>query len=54
LIESALLDMIGRDPADRILVATALRHDLRLATADTEILEYARASGRLRVLDVRA
>lgn len=29
------------DPADRILVATARCHSLRLVTADTRILEYA-------------
>lgn len=53
LIESALLEMPSRDPADRILVATALRHGMRLATADAEIVDYAGSGSRLRVLDVR-
>lgn len=31
----------SNDPADRFLVATALEHDLTLATADTTLLAYA-------------
>jgi PIN domain nuclease of toxin-antitoxin system len=37
----ALPGRFHRDPADRILVATARCHSLRLVTADTRILEYA-------------
>ncbi len=54
LIESALLEIPSRDPADRMLVATALRYDLRLATADADVIEGARFVHRMRVLDVRA
>lgn len=54
LVDSALLDYQGRDPADRILIATALRYDLRLATADAPIIEYAERQRALKVLDMRA
>jgi PIN domain nuclease of toxin-antitoxin system len=53
LIESALLEAEERDPADRILIATALRFDLRLVTADESILNYAQRNPRLAVLDAR-
>jgi PIN domain nuclease of toxin-antitoxin system len=40
-IESyALPDPFHADPADRLLVAAARVHDLRIATADTRILRY--------------
>ena len=52
-VRSALLETDNRDPADRILIATALRHSLRLATADTAILDYAKTNSQLRVLDMR-
>ena len=39
-----------RDPADRILIATARRAGARLVTRDARILAYARA-GHLRILD---
>ncbi len=52
LVESALLAMKHRDPADRILVATAQRYHMRLATADDAILDYAQ-TGKLKVLDMR-
>lgn len=52
LVQSALLDMHA-DPADRILVATALRYSLRLATADVALLQYAERNDRLKVLDMR-
>lgn len=52
LVKSALLDMHA-DPADRILVATALRYTLRLATADEALLHYAERDRNLRVLDMR-
>lgn len=39
-----------RDPADRILVATALAHDLTLVSADDRILTYRHVTS----LDARA
>ncbi|MCX7303138.1 MAG: type II toxin-antitoxin system VapC family toxin [Hyphomicrobiales bacterium] len=43
LIESSFLPgNLHRDPADRILVATARAHDLTLMTRDRAILEYAK------------
>lgn len=43
LIESSFLPgTLHRDPADRILVATARAHDLTLVTRDVAILDYAR------------
>ena len=52
LVRSAQLDWEHRDPADRMLVATAMFYDLRLATADPVILEHARTNRRLQVLNV--
>ena len=52
LVKSALLEM-HRDPADRVLVATALRWGLRLATADVALLRYAERNRLLKVLDMR-
>lgn len=43
-----------RDPADRLLMATALENDYELATYDARILAFARGPGRpygLRVID---
>ena len=54
LVRSAELQWSHRDPADRILVATALYYDLRIATADDPVIDYGSANRRLRVLDVRA
>jgi PIN domain nuclease of toxin-antitoxin system len=53
LIHSALLAFDHRDPADRILIATAMEYQLRLVTADEAILGYARQSRDLAVLDAR-
>ena len=40
-IRSEQLDgFASNDPADRFLVATALEHDLTLATADTVLIAY--------------
>lgn len=39
------------DPFDRLLVATARDLDAPLVTADARVLEYARRSGAVRVLD---
>jgi PIN domain nuclease of toxin-antitoxin system len=52
LVRSALLDL-HRDPADRILIATAIRYGIRLATADTALIEYAQRNKQLHVLDTR-
>ena len=41
-IRSEQLDgLVSNDPADRFLVATALEHELTLATADTVLIAYA-------------
>ena len=53
LVKSALLEMENRDPADRILAATAIRYGLRLATADVPLLRYAERNKLLKVLDMR-
>ena len=40
-VRSEQLDgLASNDPADRFLVATALEHDLTLATADTVLIAY--------------
>ena len=52
LIRSTELDIKTRDPADRMLVATALRYDLRLATADQVLIDYAE-NNRVPFLDCR-
>jgi PIN domain nuclease of toxin-antitoxin system len=50
LIDSSFLPgELHRDPADRILIATARRFDLALVTRDQKILDYAR-DGHVRVL----
>lgn len=51
LVDSTELDLRVRDPADRMLIATALHYDLRLATADRNLLAYAEREPRLTVLD---
>lgn len=53
LVQSAMLDLDHGDPADRMLIATALKYELRLATADAVILEYAERNPKLDVLDIR-
>ena len=52
LVKSALLEM-QRDPADCILVATAIRYGIRLATADAVLIEYAQRNKQLHILDMR-
>lgn len=42
------------DPLDRILVATAREHALPLVTADTAILDYARRTRLVEVVDATA
>lgn len=54
MVHSAELDMPAHDPADRMLVATAMKYDLRLATADHRLLEYAETNRALSVLDCRS
>jgi PIN domain nuclease of toxin-antitoxin system len=50
LIESSFLPgLLHRDPADRILIATARTLDLTLMTRDRTILDYAR-EGHVRAL----
>lgn len=39
------------DPADRMLVATALLHAMPLVTADAEIVRYAKRNSGLRVVN---
>lgn len=52
LIESTRLPgKIHRDPADRLLIATAREHGLTLMTRDKDILRYAR-DGHVRVRSV--
>jgi PIN domain nuclease of toxin-antitoxin system len=51
LIESSFLPgTLHRDPADRILIATARTFNLTLVTRDQAILDYAR-QGHVRALD---
>lgn len=47
--ESARLNNFHGDPADRLIVATALSLGLPLVTTDHEILTWAKSSRRLRV-----
>jgi PIN domain nuclease of toxin-antitoxin system len=50
-LSSALFHSTHADPFDRIIVATALRDDIRLLTADAQIIEFAtRAKARLLAL----
>ncbi|MGI2031702.1 type II toxin-antitoxin system VapC family toxin [Rhizobium panacihumi] len=50
LLKSCFLpDPIHRDPADRILIATAREHDLTIITRDRAILDYG-AAGHVRTL----
>lgn len=44
-----LPDLAHRDPADRMLIATARSHDLILITRDRAILDYA-AAGHVRAI----
>ncbi len=54
LVTSARLRLHApADPVDRILIATAMLDDCTLVTADRAILDYARRTRGLRVLDAR-
>ena len=54
LTRSAMMNDAHRDPADRIIMATALKYDLTIATADAPIIEYAKRNRKLKVLDITA
>ena len=49
-IESTLLENFHHDPADRIMVATAMHHQAPLLTADKEILRW---RGGVKCLDAQ-
>ena len=49
-IEAARLETFHGDPADRLIVATAIHQTARLATADKSILEW---NGPIHCLDAR-
>lgn len=51
-IGSVALEWSHKDPADRIMVATAQHHGLPLMTADGPILAYA-AAGHVEAIDAR-
>jgi PIN domain nuclease of toxin-antitoxin system len=54
LIQSTrLIGNPPRDPADRILIATAQMNDATLVTADPRIIEYARDTHALSAYDAR-
>ncbi len=51
LVESSFLPgTLHRDPADRILIATARAHNLTIVTRDQAILDYAK-QGHVRALE---
>lgn len=51
-IAAAELAWEHRDPADRVIVATAIVRDVALLTADEKIIAYA-AEGHLHAIDAR-
>ncbi len=53
LLESTSLTGAHGDPADRILIATAILYQIVLLTADASIIEYARSHRELMVFDAR-
>jgi len=53
MLRATSLEWTHGDPADRILVATALFHRLDLVTADRVILDFARANRALSVIDAK-
>jgi PIN domain nuclease of toxin-antitoxin system len=53
LLRSVKLQLPHGDPADRMLVATALTYDLRLVTADTVLLDASPRARGLALLDAR-
>jgi PIN domain nuclease of toxin-antitoxin system len=53
LLSTALPGTVHGDPADRMLIASALLHRCALVTADRTIVAYARSDAPLTVVDVR-
>ncbi len=53
LLSTALPGEVHGDPADRILIASAVLQRCPLFTADRTIIEYARGPGPLTVIDAR-
>ena len=53
MLSTRLQGEMHGDPADRMLIATALLHSLPLVTADAEIMRYAKRNAGLRVVDAR-
>ncbi len=53
LLSTRLPGKVHGDPADRILIATALQHRCPLVTADGAIMEYAEGPAPLVVVDAR-
>ena len=51
-VRAGMLEWKHRDPADRIIVATAIELAMPLLTVDRKILDYA-AEGHLQVIDAR-
>lgn len=47
LTAGSLPGELHADPADRLIIATAIVHGMRLMTRDERILRYAKASGAL-------
>jgi PIN domain nuclease of toxin-antitoxin system len=50
-LAGALFHTMHGDPFDRLIVATALQHDVALLTADSKIIEFA-ARARARLLSI--
>ena len=53
LLSTALPGEVHGDPADRMLIASAVLHRCALVTADRTIIGYARGAGPLTVIDAR-
>jgi len=53
LLSTRLSDALHNDPADRMLIAAALLHDIPLVTADHRLIEYAASHQAPQVVDAR-
>lgn len=53
LLSTALPGEVHGDPADRMLIASAVLHRCALVTADRTIIAYARGAGPMTVIDAR-
>jgi PIN domain nuclease of toxin-antitoxin system len=53
LLSTRLADSSNNDPADRMIMATALLHGVPLVTADRRIIGYAEEHGGISVVDAR-